>query len=128
MAALLRVGAGRNVAVVTGAGLLTMVAVASGFRVAHPMTATVTRLAASAAAESADAADAPNKLRLHPELRLGGVHIAYSKEHSCLKESEMGAKFNCRYKDTLYSLRTTNSILYPQTENKMCDVVDGLVT
>lgn len=63
MAALLRVGAGRNVAVVTGAGLLTMAAVASGFHAAEPVTATVTRLAALEAARSADAADAPNKLR-----------------------------------------------------------------
>jgi hypothetical protein len=63
MAALLRVGAGRNVAVVTGAGLRTTVAVASGFLAVLPTTATVARLAALVAARTADAVDAPNKLR-----------------------------------------------------------------
>lgn len=61
-------------------------------------------------------------------LRLEGVHIAYSKEYSCLKDPEMGAKFNCRYKDILYPLRTTNHILYLQTKNKTCVVADNLVT
>lgn len=63
MAVLPRVGAGRNVAVATGAGLLTTAVVASGFPVAHLVTATVARLAALVVARSADAADAPNKLR-----------------------------------------------------------------
>jgi len=62
LAALPRVGAGRNVALVTGAGLLIMGAVASGFRAAHPMTAIETRLAASGAAMSAAAVGALNRL------------------------------------------------------------------
>lgn len=60
-----RVGAGKNVALVTGAGLLIMGAVASGFRAANLATATEARLAASAAAMNADAVDAPNRVRLH---------------------------------------------------------------
>lgn len=62
MAALPRVGAGRNVVVVTGAGLPITGAVASGFRVAPNLTATVARLAALGAVKSVDAVDAPNRL------------------------------------------------------------------
>lgn len=63
MAALRTVGAGRNAVVVTGAGLLTVGVVASGFRAVRLRTAVATRLAALGTARSADAVDAPTRLR-----------------------------------------------------------------
>ena len=86
MAALPRVGAGRNVVLVTGAGLLTMGAVASGFRAANQATATEARLAALAVAMNADAVDALSKMRWH---------VACSKLWNCLKrKTEVDAGFN----------------------------------
>jgi hypothetical protein len=63
LAALPKVGAGKNVVLVTGAGLLIVGAVASGFPAPHLPAATEVRLAASAVARNADAVDAPNRAR-----------------------------------------------------------------